>query len=159
MASSALGKKQYLLLGKLLVTRHPEVATDLLKEVSASEPHEKDFGKMSNYFNVFCRIMNIQPTEYRGSLRKTYKTNVRRLYVSVMLHLYSPGSFLHPANNIIITHGFIKSISEVLDTDESYMCLLSREVISMEKFYDDYKISVEKTRKKIISKKYNNAAA
>lgn len=143
--SSTLGKKQYLLLGRLLVLRHPEVANQLLGQISVDH-QEADFSRVPEYYQAFCGIVNIDPLEYQGPLNETTKVDVRRLFVSVMLHLYTPQVYNHPADSIIIRRGFVKAVSGVLLVDPDYMSRFIRQTISMERHYDWYREKVDATR-------------
>ena len=139
--------KQFLLLGKLLVKRHPELATELMQEVTEDEPQETDLSKIESYFQSFCEQMNIDPHEYKGGVKKRSKTHIRRLFVSVMIHIYQPQSFRQPTNQIIITYGFNRTISQVLGLNEAYMCRVVRDAIGVEKIYQDYREQVDEIRR------------
>lgn len=143
--SSTLGKKQYLLLGKLLVLRQPDLAADLLRQIS-TDHQEKDFSRVPDYYQAFCVIAGVDPYEYKGALNCTARVDTRRLFISAMLHLYSPEVYNHPSDCINIRRGFVKAVSEVLDVDADYMSRFIRQTISMEKHYEWYQEKVNQTR-------------
>ena len=146
MAISALGKRQYMLIGKLLVNRHPDIANVLIKEISTDKPEQVDLALLPGYFNSFCELLNLNPSEYKGALKTTSKVDIRRLFISVMLHYYSPGSYHHPPDYITIRFGFTKAISEAMGIDIGLTSRFIREVISMEKIYEEYRDKVASTK-------------
>ena len=154
--SPTLGKMQYLLLGKLLVMRHPEVAQRLLVQIE-HDPPLTDLSRIPELYTVFCELINVDPPTFRGPLFSTNKVDIRRLFVSVILHLYNPQVYSHPSNNIIIPHnGFIKTLSEFFHVNRGYMSRFIRETIVMEKVYEEYRQKVEQIREGIINKTLPN---
>lgn len=111
MFNTSVGKKRYMLIGKLLENRHPDIADRLITEISADRPKENDLSLISGYFKNFCYYQNLNPDDYIGQLKKSDKVEMRRLYVSAMLHLYSPNSFYQPSDFITVPRGFGKAMS------------------------------------------------
>lgn len=149
--SSTLGKKQYLLLGKLLVMRHPDVAEQLLIQIAPGDPPERDLSRIPVLYNSFCMVVNVDPLKLRGPLRQTTKVDVRRLFISVILHLYSPQVYNQPSDGIIIRHGLVQAVSSLLYVNSAYMSRFIRQTILMEKVYEEYRAKVTQTREELIS--------
>lgn len=148
MSSTALGKKEYFLLGKLLTQRHPEMAKALLPQIPP-DAREVNFKKMPCFYNSFCNHMNVDPAEYKGPLHTQVKLEVRRLFISTMLHMYVPEVFCHPLDGPIIPSGFSKSMCIILGMWKGQMSETIREVIIAEKAYDDYKAKVDQALSKL----------
>jgi len=84
-----LNKKQFLLLGRLYASQKPELARELLS-IYDKKPIAQDHSLISTFFLTFCLLQNINPDEYRGSLFKSKKVELRRLFYSVDdTHIYS----------------------------------------------------------------------
>jgi len=134
----ALGKKQYTILGKLLASRFPDEAREIVGAYINVSPPETSLSKIETFFLSYCHLNNLEPTEHRGNLYKRNKLDQRRIFLSIMLHLYSPQVFQQPPDSIILAKGFLTEISRVLDSNTAQMSRMVREVITMERVYSDY---------------------
>lgn len=142
MAYMAFGKKEYFLLGKLLTQRHPDMAKELLPQLPG-KAQLTDYDKVPALYLLFCKIINVNPEEYRGQLHRTAKLDIRRLFISTMLHLYVPEIFNHPLDGPIVPWGFSKKICDVLHVGKGQMSRIIREVILAERAYEEYKTKVD----------------
>jgi hypothetical protein len=149
--SSTLGKKQYLLLGKLLVMRHPEVADRLLVQIE-QDPPEKDLSRIPELYNSFCALVNIDPSTFQGPLHQTHKVDIRRLFVSIILHLYNPQVYHHPNDSIFLRQGLTIALSTLLKINDGHMSRFIRETIMMEKVYEEYRQKVEQAMNGLTNK-------
>lgn len=147
MSSAALGKKEYQLLGKLLVQRHPEIAGEFLASFIEVKAHETDVSKLADYFTKFCKMQKLEPDSYRGALRAGSSVEIRRQFVSCMIHMYCPAAFVQPSDARVLRYKFLRTISLVLRIDESYVRRIVQEAIMQEKVYDDYKEKISEQLK------------
>lgn len=146
LPSTALGKKHLLLLGKLLVSKRPEIAGELYATYfPRQDPFETDHAKIRTYYLLFCKAQKIEPNDFVGRLHKSTKVQQRRLFISVLLHLYYPDVFLQPGDTIIVKHGFIQKIADVLSLSRQSVSFMVKEQVQWEKRYDDYRESVDHT--------------
>jgi hypothetical protein len=143
MATENPGIKRYMLLGKLVEQRHPDLASTLLSEINKSQPTETDMTKIGNFYRVFCHhnsMIKKQPYQKGQTTEIMYK---RRIFIAVMLHIYSPGTYHQPPEFCSVTKGLTAEITVVLGIARSWVSKLYREVIVMEKVYDDFRQKVE----------------
>lgn len=150
----------------MLVSRHPDVAADLLATITSDEavPIETDYSKINTYFLSFCSIHCLIPSEYTGGLHKVKKTEFRKLFVACILHLYAPALLTVTGSleslrvsRTAVDEGLVKRLAESLKVDKSHISRSIREVIMMQRVYDDFRINVESTIERL--KEVNDACA
>ncbi len=88
MVAMDLSRSHIFKLGQLLITKKPDVATELLQYIP---PMESDLSKIPGFFKAFCKLQGISQAEYIGALYSHSKTDTRRLFVACMLAMYGPG--------------------------------------------------------------------
>ena len=141
MSVAVLGKKQYLLLGKLLVQKRPELASEYLSShASDLHPQETDFKKIDQQFVDFCMIKQINPGDYRGALYNRNKVDTRRVFISTIIRFYLPELYL--LEHADIPYGFLAEVARVLGMSRDMVCKAVRVTVAREKVYDDYKAEV-----------------
>ncbi len=152
----------YRLIGKLLLIRMPEVAEDLLKihqdekaKLDEAKPLEIDHEKIFLYFINFCKIKKREPFEYIGYTRDRNRVAERLEFVAVILHLYNPSLFVASKEFLLLKgygiagNGLTRSLSRVLSVYDSNACRMVRQVIFMEKTYEDFKEKVNELFNKL----------
>lgn len=138
------GNKYYALLGRLLTKAHPEVAKNLIATYVPTEaPKESDYSRIGVYFIAYCKLQGINPADYTGPLYKSSKVELRRLFIAVILHLYTPQSYYQPLDGIILSNGLVKTLCEVLGCGRSWISETARKVITWEKSYEDFSERVQ----------------
>lgn len=143
LTATSLGKKNLLLLGKLLISQRPEVAHELLSTYGPPQsPVEHDVSKIDQIYQSYCRIRSIEPHDYTGALYKSSKVDVRRVFIAVVLHIYNPQVFHQPLDSIIVNIGLVKKLSEVFQQDNGNMSKTIRKVIAWERQYEDFALIV-----------------
>jgi hypothetical protein len=70
------------------------------------------------------------------------KILLRQLFTSAMLHIYNPGVYLQPKNDLVMLHGFVRTLATTIRMNEGETSRLIRQVILNEKVYEDYKDQV-----------------
>ena len=88
----ALTKEQCFRLGKLVLQREPETAAKLIPLIAEPRRSQIDQRTISSDFLTFCSIQNIKPESYRGNIYKHSKTEIRGLFVAVMVIKYGSAS-------------------------------------------------------------------
>ncbi len=131
-------KRNYYLLGILFTITKPEEAEALLSPYSP-KPIETNLQLVSVYYTQFCRINNIIPGSFRGSLQKSHLLEVRNLFISSMLKIYCPEVYGQNQKKIIMPIGFVNTIGNELDLTPSNVSRTVRLVIAHEKIYEDFK--------------------
>lgn len=137
-----IGKKQHQLLGKLLVSRHPELAAEFLKQIP---PIDTDLGKLPAFLTAFCACKGIEPEEFKGPLLVRSRVELRRIFVGAMVHIFTPQAYHLPPGIMFFTRGFTKALCEQLNINDSYTTRFIRQVVSDEKIYEDFRLQVEET--------------
>lgn len=139
---TVLGKKQLLLLSKLLIAKRPDVASELMAEFfPKTEPFAKDFDQINLFFQLFCKVQNLSPDDFSGPLYKSHKVDQRRLFISSILHLYCPDAFIRPEDPLI-SYGLLTRLCDVLRLTKPGIHKLIRQVVLWETEYDDYQQKV-----------------
>lgn len=140
MLITAIQRKHYALLGELLIQNEPETAKKLISAYLPDEPpKETDFKKISDYFSEFRRLNNIT----------SLNVSDRRIFIAVTLHIYNPEVYFQPSNKILLKHGFVRCLSNVLGQKEPNVSKMIREVILWERSYEDFAQEVSKMIEKL----------
>ncbi len=135
-----LSKKKYALLGYLLASKMPSIASSLL---TMHEERENDFSKIPELYHNFCEIKNIDPLLYSGPLHKSEKVEIRKEFIAIILHIYDPQLYNQPIECLDIRPGLVRHLSDVTTQDKSRVSRMIREVVTMVKVYDDFNERVE----------------
>jgi len=151
-----LNKKQFLLLGRLCASQKPELARELLS-IYNEKPISQDHSLISAFFLTFCQLQNINPDDYRGSLFKSKKVELRRLFIASMTHIYIPHVHNEPANCMRLHYGFLKQLSQELQQKPQNVGKMIREVITIEKVYEEFRANVKALTLKL-TQPYEQAA-
>jgi hypothetical protein len=139
-----LSTKQLSILGRLCAIQKPEVARELLS-IYDIEPVEKDHALIAKYFQSFCSLHDIQPAEYKGALFKSQKVHVRRIFVAAMIRVYIPHLYKAPPGTVRLEYGFVQGLSVELRLKNTNVAKMIREVIIMEKVYEEFRANVDAT--------------
>lgn len=136
------------LLGKLLLTKKPEIARALISEYmpAPAQPIETDLNKIPAYFQTFCDLQQINPKDYTGALYKSSKIDKRRLFVAVIILMY------HPRTRLVA-----KYISETIGQDKGHTSKMIDQVNFRYKKMDEFRLQVDDIAKLLI--KNNHASA
>lgn len=129
------GKKHYILLGKLLAKNRPEIAAELL---SAHNIAETDYTKIPAFLHSFCILKGFDPKD-----STKVAIDHRREFLCAMLHLYNPQVFSQPIDGITLKVGFVRQVSNVILQHESNTSRMIREVLMLERVYDDFRNDVD----------------
>jgi hypothetical protein len=142
MLSEALNEKQYKILGRLLVKKHPDVAQSLLATLNHTAS-EDDITKIDLYFIRFCTLQGIAKESYYGAVYKTSKVDVFRLFIASMVHLYFPEVYFQPIEELNLKkNGFVTAIAVATGQHTANVSSRIREVVLWEKEYDDFREKV-----------------
>jgi hypothetical protein len=139
---NALNEKQYKILGRLVVKKHPDIAASLLLSLSHI-PSQVDISKINAYFDRFCCLQGIEKQTYFGPVYKTSKVDMFRLFIASMVHLYYPEIYFQPIEELNLKkNGFVTAIATATGQQTSNVSSRIREVVLWEKEYDDFKEKV-----------------
>lgn len=141
-----LGKRRAMLLGRLLLRHRPEVARELMPHLDTPEA---DPARIPDYFEAFCALHSLDPDDYRGALYKSFKVERRKLFIACMLRLYNPACFAQPSDAIMVSRSFVARLSATLSQDKGNISRLIRQVIVMERAYEDFRGQVNDTLSKL----------
>jgi hypothetical protein len=108
-------KKLYAYLGELLHKKEPQTYAKLIQFVPRSDI-SPDLTNISNDFLSFCKVQNIEPTEYRGNIYKHSKTEQKSLFIAVIIVKYG-----------FFTRNLAKNLAESLNQDKSWTCKMIKE--------------------------------
>lgn len=147
---STLGNKHFLLIGRLLAITQPEKARELLSHYGNTTSETPSLQLIPHYFTRFCQTQNLSAHNFIGSTNRE-SADQRRLFVSVMIRIYSP--WIHQQHSKVIRppRGLITAISKELGCGKNAISMQLREVIIQERVYEEYREKVQELTKQIIS--------
>lgn len=150
-ATASYGRKEFAILGRLLLTKKPEIANELISTyLPAKEAIETDQSKIGYFFLVFCKVQDIDLNEYLGPVYKSNKVAVRRLFIACILNLYAPHVFIHPLQNTSINRGLIKQLANTLQWDKQPVSVMVRQIVLWQNQYKDFSDQVSEVLEKMI---------
>lgn len=140
LAQLTIGK--YRMIGRILAREHPEMAKQLLDQVTFPPPVETDQSKIDHYFSLFCQFRGIDYARFALQLKNSEKVYNQRIFLAAMLHLYMPHLFaIHP-DDILMPYGLTVSIATAIGQKKSNVSTWCRQVRLMEKVYDEFREDV-----------------
>jgi hypothetical protein len=146
----ALERKQYILLGRLVASRYPGIADELLTPLNEQEARDSDLSRLASYFISFFELQSFNPEDYRGpSQKNSFQSEMRRVFVGVMLHYYCPTVFKHNKDISCLPYGFVRSLSRVLNIGQASSSRLIQEVIVLHRAYDEFEQKVSDMLKRM----------
>jgi hypothetical protein len=126
--------KRYADLGKLLCADFPEVAERLTVKLLKNIPVIIDQSYLYDIFRNYCESKEIEPESVTGAGRE--KTYHKHVFISVIVKLYSPGSFNHTRQ--ILPKNLRKNLSEILETKGERISEAICDVRVRLKAYEDF---------------------
>jgi hypothetical protein len=128
-------KKNYSMIGRMLYKTHPEVASSIEKVLTPGE--ETDLTRIFSYYARFTSLDLPDPNP----------VSRRRVFIAVMLRMYHP-SCLH-TGIIKVKNGFVKNIGACFGCVGQAITRNIREVIIMNKAYDEFQATVNDVFEKL----------
>lgn len=122
----------YAQIGRLVISKKPEIVTELMAAYIA--PKETDLSNIAEYHTNFLKSFPIT-----GSLKENVEH--RRLFIAAIFHLYQPEVF--STRNIYVRPGLGKAVSAQVGIQNFHLSKILREVVIMEKAYEDFKERVQ----------------
>lgn len=126
---TAIGRKQYAIIGKILCKTQPQLATELLDTVAPGEEND-----LKRIFFFYSRFADHQPAGVARS-------NARKIFVAAMLKLFYPYVYNGPI--VKMQHGFNRNIAACFGTRNNTISEDIREVIVTYKIYEDFRQAVD----------------
>lgn len=121
----------YAQIGRMVLLNKPEVVNELL--LQRQEPREKQLSAIGSYYD---RFLDLHPS---GNLKENVER--RRLFIAAIFHLYQPEVFT--VKTIKCQHGLCKAIADTVGVHKVHVSIILREVVIMEKAYDDFRSKVQ----------------
>jgi hypothetical protein len=146
MPTHIRGKREVFLLGKLLLAQKPDIARELLSDYENKKlaPIETDIDKLPVFLGRFCILRSIHSLDdHSRGIRKTRNLNEQRYFMATMLHLYSPELFNGYKEKLYPGNGFVNAVSRLMKLDPSQGSHMIREVVTLERVYEDFRERVE----------------
>ncbi len=133
MVAINMPRQQILQLGRILLSKKPDIAQALLAEyLPHTPPIETDLEKIPEYFIRFCHINQLKPCDNTGPLYKADKINERRVFIAAMICLYNPSTRL-----------LSKYLALTLNQDPSNTAKMIQEVEFRYRKMEDFKAKVD----------------
>jgi hypothetical protein len=145
-------QNEYRLIGKLLMKTEPDKAEELLSSYQ-NKGIDTDLGNIHGYYLAFCRLQGVDPATYRGKIYKTSLVDVRKLFISVIMHIYCPQVFEQNPRIIRFPYRLANTLSSELRIANAAASLNMHELINFEKIYSEYKQKVEETTALLLEKR------
>jgi hypothetical protein len=143
-----LSPKQYKILGRLVVKRHPDLAETLIQQLAQDKPLQHDIQKIQVYFTCFCNLPGIEA--FFGPSRKMENVDACRLFIATMIRLYYPELHHQPIEELNLRKtGFVSTVAETIGLKVSNVSYRIRQVVRWEHQYDDFRLKVQETLKNL----------
>lgn len=132
------------MIGRELWNRLPTKALQYLKPYISSIPYDTDFSRIQTfYLSAFSSIYGIEKEEIVGAVYKSSKVDIRKYFISCMVHIYCPHVYYQHANEINLSKkGFVMWLSKALQIPESNTSGSIREVLAWERDYEEFRTKV-----------------
>lgn len=138
---SYVGQKKYAALGKLLLKKRPEVASELMMYLN-SDSSETRLDLIPQYFQTYCRIKNIDPFNCTGKLDTHAKMRDRRVFIAAILVMYCKQVYQQPTDQLVLPYGIVKKLEKCLSISKAYASVIIRQVINEHRIYEDFREEV-----------------
>lgn len=141
-----IAPKNFHIIGRLLAFENPSLADSLFNKYQSEKkiPSETDLKKIEPFFLLFCVDQNIIPSEHRGAQYKRTKVDKQRLFISVMIQIYTPHLLDSVNKNLYERKGLAKKLSLTLGQDKGNISRMIDQVISTHNVYDDFREESER---------------
>lgn len=128
-----LKKRDYQIIGAVLVRQYPEIAEKLMPYTIRSG--ETDFSQIPIYFKKYCEHMQVDPLKNIGPFKHQEnfreKMQIRLLFIGAMLYTYNQHIFSLPKGAPRkLRISFVSTLSDCLSTHKSSISRLIDQVIS-----------------------------
>lgn len=125
------GKKKYTQVGKALFRTRPDLANELLRQLSEGE--ETSLDKIFIYYGRLGEWLNDNPGQRQ--------VDVRRMFVTAMLKLYSPCIFSSTISKS--NYGLFKNIAGCFNVSQQAVWRDAKNSIVTYNVYEDFKNKVD----------------
>jgi len=75
-------------IGKEVVSKHPQIASSILQQISTTKPVRFDLAEIPGLFKEYCSIVNIDPESLKGPVFKSSINEDRKVFISVIICMY-----------------------------------------------------------------------
>jgi hypothetical protein len=146
-ATATYGRKEFAILGRLLFSKKPEIANELIVAYLPSvKPKETEIKNVYKLLIAFCAVNDLKITECTGTGRA--KVSNRRIFLCCILHLYTPYFFCE--GNISKAHyGLVSECSKVLGTATPMITRTMQQAIVWNKSYPEFAEQVKSSLAKM----------
>ncbi len=127
--------KLYFQIGLYVASKHPDLASEIVSKYLHTEAKDVDLEHMPQYYYKFEQYLEHRVTDIFSQ---------RKLFVSAMLRIYTPGVYNQHQGNITMSkYGLVKAISRLVGIKEPRVSQVIRQVITFERVYEDYRTQVD----------------
>ncbi len=127
-------KKTLLQLGKFVAAQHPDLAKVIVHRYLHSDAIDENLDNIPAYYAGFLAVC--------PSTVEVNSSYAKRLFISVMLRIYSPGVYEQPPKDLVMRQGLVVAVSKTVSLNQGYLSRCIRSVIVHEKVYEDYREQV-----------------
>lgn len=132
MKLTELSQSQLMMLARIVIKNRPEVAKEILAPVLDRSKSETDLSKIAEFRALFSAVIE----------RGMKKSDMDRLFIAVMVHLYHPEVHFVCTEDIRVKRGFLQHLSRATGQQGSNVSRFIRQAIEWEKIYAEFKESV-----------------
>lgn len=143
MQQSGVKKDKVLALGMLMLKKHPDMSRSLLSELEAEEPLDNNYNRIQDYFKVYTNLISVSGDQLRTRDNNRENRFHLKVFVATMIRIYQP--LMPTMRGNVIKPGFSSSLGSVINILSPNITLMVKEVLVMERAYDDFRDEVDYT--------------
>jgi hypothetical protein len=129
--------KLYFQIGLHVAAKHPELANEIVTKFLHIDALDEDLDNVPRYREMYDDYL-----QTASKLKSIF--DVRRLFASAMLRIYTPGVYNQKTKHITISkYGFGKALARAIGVQEPGASKIVKRVINEEKIYEDYRTEVQ----------------
>jgi hypothetical protein len=139
-ATATFGRREYAILGRLLLSKKPDIANELITAyLPHEEPKETELNKVYKLLMAFCAVNNLSISDCTGPGRS--QTTNRRIFICCIIHLYAP-QFLNDTT-LYVNRGLVLELTKILHSQRDRVSRLIRQAILWKNSYPDFAEQVQ----------------
>lgn len=128
-----IGRKTYQQLGKLVHKQHPDLASQILRQYIHVDALDNDLSNIPNYYRAYCNLYAVNGAK---------QVKERKLFLSAILRIYSPGIHNQHAQNLVYPRGLGAAIREAFEDPRYNVYRTIQQILTHEKIYESYRDEV-----------------
>jgi hypothetical protein len=94
-------KKTLAKIGRAVLDQHPDIASGIIRSMAI--PACADLSMVPTYFALYCQAVQIDPDILKGPVYKSDITEIKKVFISAMINLYSSPHLFNKVISSVLT--------------------------------------------------------